>query len=114
MRYILVPHTGHAPWVAGRPFLRVTGCGWRISRLCSYRYRVTFATSIMNLEVLSRGEAAFSGSNTQIRPGWTLFRLPAFLLRRGEHLLRPPDGRSTIVGDHRDQGAVFAVGAAPL
>jgi hypothetical protein len=33
IRYILVPHTGQAPCVAGRPFFRVTCCGLRISRL---------------------------------------------------------------------------------
>jgi hypothetical protein len=30
---ILAPHSGHVPWVAGRPFFIVTGMGSFISRL---------------------------------------------------------------------------------
>ena len=36
MRYIFVPQTGHVPWVAGRPFFRVTFCGFRISLLARH------------------------------------------------------------------------------
>ncbi len=33
IRMIVVPHTGHLPFVAGFPFFRVTGVGSFISRL---------------------------------------------------------------------------------
>lgn len=36
MRYIFVPQTGQVPWVAGRPFFRVTFCGFRISLLARH------------------------------------------------------------------------------
>lgn len=32
MRIIVVPHTGHVPFVAGLPFFKVTGFGSFISR----------------------------------------------------------------------------------
>jgi len=36
MRYILVPQLGQVPFVAGRPFLRVTGVGFRMSLLARH------------------------------------------------------------------------------
>ena len=44
MRYILVPHTGHFPIVAGLPFFIVTSCGSLIAR-CVRHFRQYASTT---------------------------------------------------------------------
>ena len=48
MRKTLVLHTGQEPWVAGRPFLRVTWTGLLISRLVRHlkQYASMRSTSV--------------------------------------------------------------------
>jgi hypothetical protein len=48
IRKSFVPHSGHVPWVAGRPFLSVTACGLLMSLFVLHlkQYASTNGTSL--------------------------------------------------------------------